>query len=153
MRRSKSCNARATTKDFEGDEVYVTKFASHTHPPDHEETKAEEVMRRIKRKAEDNPVAGPSGIIRDELRDLPSAVLIRLSERRNMKKAVRRLRRANLPANPKRITDLGELPERFLIHDNGEANSRILVFGTRRNLEVLARSSRWYLDRIFKVRH
>lgn len=78
MRRSKSCKARAVTKDFEGEEVYVTKFGSHTHPPDHEETQAEEVMQRIKRKAEDDPAAGPSGIIRDELRDLPSEVLSRI---------------------------------------------------------------------------
>lgn len=86
MRRRKSCNAWAITKDSEGDEIFVTKFGSQAHSLDHDETEAEEVMKKIKRKVEDDPAACPSGIIRDELRDIPSEFLRRLPERQIRKK-------------------------------------------------------------------
>lgn len=159
LRRSKSCRARAVTLG-DGAEVEVTKFSSHEHPPDQEQCQADQVMERMKRKAEDEPAAGPSKIIRDELRDVPAAVISRLPDRQNIKKVVRRVRRVALPPNPRRIEELGELPdrfrntlqgERFLISDNNEVNNRVIVFATRRNLELLSRSTRWYLDGTFKV--
>lgn len=157
-RRAKSCTARATTAP--GDVVTVLKFGKHSHPPDHEECRAEEVLESMKRQAANNPEQGPSAIIRDELRNVPVEVVARLPERRNIKKAVRRVRRVELPPNPTRITDLGELPdrfrltlqgERFLILDNGDDAQRVLAFATRRNLEVLARSAMWFLDGTFSV--
>ena len=79
---------------------------------------------------------------------------------------MRRQRRANLPPNPKSLSDLADVPERFqqtlarekfLIFDYNDdniedsENSRVLVFATSRNLEFLARSSTWFLDGTFKV--
>lgn len=160
LRRQKTCKARATTFGCEEGDVVMKKFGSHEHPPDHEDCQAQEALNRMKRKAEDDPAAGPSRIIRDELRNLPAPVINRLPERRNIKKAVRRVRRAALPPNPRRIEELGELPERFrntlqgekfLIFDNAHENNRVLVFATRRNLEILCRSAKWFLDGTFKV--
>ncbi|KAJ8671478.1 hypothetical protein QAD02_002737 [Eretmocerus hayati] len=117
-------------------------------------------------------------MLRTELANLSEEVLCQLPERRALKKALRRRRRRDLPPNPRVLEDLGELPERFwrtlgvasensLIHDSidrdgedsdkggeAEANylrSRVIVFGTRRNLELLSESLTWYVDGEFKV--
>lgn len=156
--RSKTCKARAVTVGEE-DNLVVTKCGNHEHPPDREECEAEVVMNRLKRKAEEEAAQPPALLLREELRNVPPAVISKLPERRNIKKALRRVRRIQLPPNPTSITTLGVLPERFqntlqgerfLIFDNG-LDDRVLVFATRRNLEVLARSSRWFLDGTFKV--
>jgi len=46
--------------------------------------------------------------------------------------------------------------EKFLIYDSLDDNSvsegRVVVFSTRRNLELLAKNDCWFLDGIFKVR-
>ncbi|KAF0707174.1 MULE domain-containing protein [Aphis craccivora] len=77
---------------------------------------------------------------------------------------MRQVRRKNLPPNPKTLFDLGTLPdqyqktltgEKFLIYDSLDDNSvsegRVVVFSTRRNLELLAKNDCWFLDGIFKV--
>lgn len=157
--KSKTCKARAVTVG-EGSNLVVTRCGDHEHPPDREECEAEKVMNRLKRKAEDEVALPPALILRDGLRNVPNGVIARLPERRNIKKALRRARRAELPANPTQIENLGRLPDRFrvslqgdrfLMSDNEEATKRVLVFGTRRNLEKLAKSSRWYMDGTFKV--
>lgn len=153
--RRKACTARATTVGN-----FVKSCGDHGHPPDREEAKAEEVEFRIKEEAERNPEKSISVILRDQLRDLDPGVLARLPERKNLKKMMRRQRRAEFPPNPTRITDLQDLPlryknslngETFLIYDNEEQNKRVLVFATRRNLELLAKSTTWFLDGTFKV--
>jgi len=73
--------------------------------------------------------------------------------------------RKNLPPNPKTLFDLGTLPnqyqkiltgETFLIYDSLDDNSvsegRVVVFSTRRNVELLAKSDCWFLDGTYKVR-
>ena len=158
--KSGACKARAVTVG-EGANLTVTKCGQHEHPPDREECEAEKVMNRLKRKAEDEVALPPSLLLREELRNVPPEVLAKLPERRNMKKALRRVRRVELPVNPVNIVDLGELPERFkvtlqgerfLMFDNDDGRKRMFVFGTRHNLEILAKSSRWYMDGRFKVR-
>lgn len=87
-----------------------------------------------------------------------------LPERENLKKSMRTIRRRNLPPNPRSIDELQEVPEsfrntltgdRFLIwdsNDSGAIEGRVLVFSTRRNVELLSQSKLWYLDGTFKVR-
>ena len=95
--------------------------------------------------------------------NLSAPALSQLPERENLKRAMRRRRRRDLPANPKSIEYLGVIPnrytttlvgERFLIYDSADdpdVSGRILVFSTRRNLEILARIPVWFLDGTFKV--
>ena len=45
LRRSKSCKARAVSIG-DGDEVVVTKFGTHEHPPDEEECLADQALQR-----------------------------------------------------------------------------------------------------------
>lgn len=163
--RRKECNARAITSY--GDEVPVIfkEPTNHSHAPNREETEAEVVKCRLKRTAEEHPELPPAQILRTELPSTSAGVLSQLPERENLKKAMRRQRRQNLPPNPKSLAELSDLPERFqktligekfLIYDSRDSedddnDSRVLVFATRKNLELLSKSEVWFLDGTFKV--
>ena len=84
--------------------------------------------------------------------------------RENLKKTVRRTRQDQLPPNPKSLADLQDLPpeytktfkdEAFLLYDSRSdpafEHGRVLVFSTRKNLEMLSKSSTWFVDGTFKV--
>lgn len=169
--RRGECTARATTT-IVNNEIVVLRESEHDHPPNKEEAQAQIHMLTLKRRAE-NPEAGlPSSMIRTELAGVSAGVLAHLPQTENLAKTIRRVKRSNLPPNPKSILDLTELPEeyqrtlsgdKFLLYDsahnelaldiNLEADKRVLVFGTRRNIEILATSNTWYLDGTFKVKY
>ena len=86
--------------------------------------------------------------MRAELASVSEGVLSQLPEREQLAKSMRRQRRANLPPNPKSLSDLASVPERF---QQTLAGEKFLLFDTRRNLEFLARSSTWFLDGTFRV--
>ncbi|KAE9523275.1 hypothetical protein AGLY_016223 [Aphis glycines] len=136
----------------------------HAHVPNQEECEAEIIKYSLKRKAEDQPQLPPAQILRTEMAGLSDGVLSQLPNRDNLKKSMRKVRRKNLPPNPKTLNDFGTLPDRyqktltgehFLIYDSLDDDSvnegRVVVFSTRRNLELLARSDCWFLDGTFKV--
>lgn len=166
--RQRECTARAITMQVR-EEVVVLKgprLSPHQHPPNREEAEAENVIRRLKRAAEEHPEQPPARILRNELRNVPSGVLAQLPERENLKKTMRRERRRYLPPNPKSLEDLEGIPDRFkrtlmgdnfMIYDSREVleeeegGSRVIVFATRRNIELLAKSEIWFLDGTFKV--
>eukprot|EP00102_Acyrthosiphon_pisum_P019707 XP_016656917.1 PREDICTED: uncharacterized protein LOC107882696 [Acyrthosiphon pisum] len=136
----------------------------HDHVPNQEECEAEIIKYSLKRKAEDQPQLPPAQILRTEMAGLSDGVLSQLPNRDNLKKSMRKVRRKNLPPNPKTLNDFGTLPDRyqktltgehFLIYDSLDDDSvnegRVVVFSTRRNLELLARSDCWFLVGTFKV--
>lgn len=153
--------------------------SKHSHPPNEEELQAEKITSKIKRKAAAHPEVPPAQVLRVELAGVSDGVLSQLPEREALKKQMRRERRKDLPPNPRSLSELGELPElyqktlqgeKFLIFDSRVAEDedddeddeeverdedsvapRALVFGTRQNLEVLCRSSAWFVDGTFKV--
>ena len=103
----------------------------------------------MKLEAEVHPERPPSGILRDEMQGLSQRVLARLPERENMKRAIRKARRRNLPPNPRTLAELQEVPERFqntltgekfLIfdtRDEGEDDGNVIVFATKRNFRYV----------------
>lgn len=178
--RTGLCAARAITNNPPAPtDVILLKGpeqSSHSHPPNQEEVEAEKITSRIKRKAAAHPEVPPAQILRVELAGVSDGVLSQLPEREALKKQVRRERRKDLPPNPRSLSELQELPdlyqktlqgEKFLIFDSRVAEDedededvqrdeetaadRTLVFGTRQNLEVLCRSSTWFIDGTFKV--
>lgn len=165
--RKKECRSRAITSlAREGEVPHIYKgpqHAPHEHPADPDESNAEIVKYRLKQEADKHPERPPSAIVREEMRDLSSRVISRLPERENLKRSVRTARRRNLPPNPKTLAELDELPERFAktltgerflifdTRDKGERDGRVIVFSTRRNLELLKESDVWFLDGTFKV--
>lgn len=164
--RAGVCNARAvTTTAAVGNALNVESGPStskHDHPPNQEQTKAEMFVQELKRKAEEHPEQPPRQLIRNELLGVPSGVLSQLPLREALRKTVRRVRTKNLPPNPRSMTDLQDLPaeykrtlqdEPFLLHDNRgtPGEGRVLVFATRKNIEVLCRSTIWFVDGTFDV--
>ena len=183
--RDKVCKARACTKIIDGT-VTVMKgpeTSRHAHPPNHDEVAAEKIKFRVKARATERatPAVILQGIcfscasvvicdyimpisIAEELAGASGRVLCHLPERENLKKAIRRKKRKDLPPNPNSLDELDDIPEnlqvtsigdRFLIYDSNDTedleNGRVLVFATRRNLELLNSSQMWYLDGTFKV--
>lgn len=93
-----------------------------------------------------------------------------------MKRTVGRRRNRNLPTNPKRLVDLGDIPEEFKVTKNNKKflcfdsyldedseddeddeaeedqrrrEKRILIYATKADLKILAASSTWYIDGTF----
>ena len=151
----------------------------HLHAPNQEEVGAVRLTQTLKRKAADNPGQPPSQILRAELPLVIEGILSQLPEREALAKAMRRERRLRLPTNPRSLQELRELPEefqrtlldeKFLMYDSRDEDSeeeegesedsdaeerpprdRVLVFSTRRNIELLCRSATWFLDGTFKT--
>lgn len=161
--RRRECKARAITTTDETGKIVVLKGPTqsiHTHPPDRAECAADKAMENMRIAVESNPTDPPLRVIREQFANLNEDVLSRLPERENIKKTLRRQRQLNLPPNPRNLADLRELPpmytvtssnERFLLYDSNDAESRVLVFATRKNLELLAESGIWFLDGTFSV--
>lgn len=138
--------------------------STHDHAPNRDEAEALVIKTSLKRKAEECPDRPPSAIVRAELEGLESNVLSMLPERENLKKTIRRTRRKHLPTNPKSVNELEDIPDRFqktltgdqfLLYDSRDNNDldhgRVIVFATKRNLEMLASSDVWFVDGTFKV--
>ena len=132
------CRARAVS-DGTGANVVLITEGVHDHAPDRELAEAEKVKFELKRRAEINPREGPSTILRDVLSQTTPGVIAHLPERANLKKSLRTVMIRNMPANPKNIDDLGEMPpeyrttatgEPFLMYDSareGEIPGRVLI--------------------------
>lgn len=112
-----------------------------------------------------------------ELQNVDSNVLAELPDRQNITKLIQRERSRGMPTNPKQVDQLGRIPDRFrktlagenfLLYDSFEdANAvtdlddeetnenehigRVLIFATKQNLCVLAKSKVWYVDGTFKT--
>lgn len=161
--RSRECRARAVSMLAADGAVIVIRGpleSTHSHPANEDECKSEEIVATLKRHAEEHPEQPPAQILRTQLSNVHPAVINQLPERDNLKRAMRRQRRRDLPPNPKTLQELPELPERykntligetFLLFDSGEGEDRVLVFATRRNIELLYSSDTWFLDGTFKV--
>ena len=83
-----------------------------------------------------------------------------LTLRESLKKTIRRERRRDFPVGPPSLADLAEKPgkyrktrtgDRFLLLDEQEEDARYVVFATRRNLTLLAKSRTWFVDGTFKT--
>lgn len=176
--KRKECSARAITVI---NVLRGPNESEHSHPPDREEVAAEKVTQRIKRKAVTQPELRPAQLLRCELQGASGAVLSQMPEQSALLQTVRRIRRKNSTPNPRSLTDLGELPdayqktllgEQFLMfnsltagHDDSDSDDeedemaddeeqpprRVLVFATRRNIELLCTSTVWFVDGTFKT--
>lgn len=103
-------------------------------------------------------------VITNATRGLDKATLASLPSEKSMVKMVNRYRNdARHPKNPRDVSEL-ILPEEYcktikgkkiLLYDsskeNGEDDSRFLIFGTKENLKFLAQCDHVYMDGTFSV--
>ncbi|KAJ8685810.1 hypothetical protein QAD02_021603 [Eretmocerus hayati] len=164
--RKGKCSARAGTVQS-GENITIIKGpdeSKHSHPAAPDEAKAEIIKLNLKRTAEEHPELPPTQIMRTQLAGMSAGVPSKLPERPNVNKALRKHRRREMPSNPQSLNEIETIPERFqktmdreefLIYDSHEDENfdqrfgRVIVFGTRRNLELLAKSDTWSIDGSF----
>ena len=141
----------------------------HAHPPNREECASEKLVSALKRKAEEHPHQRPGQLLRTELQGVSVGVLSKLPEQPALVRTIQRVKRKNMPATPNSLADLLEIPqtyqkalvgEQFLLYDSGskeeeeedeEGPRRVLVFTTRKNIELLCKCSMWFVDGTFKT--
>lgn len=167
--RMRECTARAVTLASTRPLDPITVLSGpttskHNHPPNPDGVKAQVVVEGVKKLAESQRTLPPSAIIRDAMAGVSQRVLSQLPERENLRQTICRQRRVNLPPNPKSLEELAALPdeytktsmdEQFVLHDNVDTRDddegRVIVFGTRKNVEILCTSRIWFLDGTFSV--
>ena len=129
----------------------------HNHPPDDTSIRLAKARQEMKTKATTTHDR-PSQIFAETVSNCSNAVKARLPTEHNVKRSIRRYRpQEPVPETlaelrlPDRLTQtLGDEPEQFLIHDNGaDSQSRVLVFATRDNLELLAAADTLFMDGTF----
>jgi hypothetical protein len=153
---SKKCPGRCHTSDNE-----VIKFTNnHNHVPDATTVPRRKVMLDIKEKATTSQATthqvlaqATVGISQAVAGQLPSTSLIKRTIQRT------RQREGRAPPCPTNLRDL-VIPEEFtqsssgepfLLFDSGPSEDRLLIFSTRRNLQLLAQCEHWYADGTFKT--
>lgn len=101
--------------------------SSHSHAPNREESTADKITTGIKRKAEEHPEQRPAQLLRNELQGVSPGVLSQMPEQPAIVRTIRRVRRRNMPANPKSLADIDVIPdlyqktlvgEQFLLYDS-----------------------------------
>jgi len=73
--------------------------SKHSHTPNQEESEAENLTVRIKRKAEQHPEQRPAQLLHSELQGTSCGVFSQLSEKTALVRRVRRVRQKKLPPN------------------------------------------------------
>ena len=141
--------------------VITKRTNEHLHEPNCHRFHCNEVKAGVKRRASETQEPTHS-IVASQLTNLSDESAIYLPKLDSFKKTICRARRkaANVPLEATSLDNL-ELPEvykrtnkgePFLHHDSGSAaqNTRILILGTKSNVEIVNTSSVWLADRTFK---
>ncbi|XP_031350480.1 uncharacterized protein LOC116176146 [Photinus pyralis] len=151
------CKARMSTQ---GERIVSHGKKEHNHVADVAKVECDKILNNIKDTAR-NTRDSPHVIVSDASVGVSLAIAGRLPSVDCMKKTIRNVRAKEnpgpvLPLHRRDIVfpelyTLTENQEIFLMFDSGPQDDRILIFSTRRNLQLLARSSHWYADGTFKV--
>lgn len=154
--RKTKCAARVTTVD----NTVVETWKEHNHSGDAAVIEAAHLLDTIRTRAETTNNR-PHTIISSVSRTCSPAAATQLPSVDAMKRTIRNIRKRNFngPVLPTHRRDIvfteeymtscnGEL---FLQFDSGPQDNRMLIFSTKRNLQLLARSEHWYADGTFKT--
>jgi hypothetical protein len=154
--RGLKCRARVHSSD---DEI-IKRIGEHNHVADAAANAATELINDLKNQARLTQDA-PHRIVAQASVGLSPAIAAKLPIPSLLKRTINRTRNAAgaPPPNPQTRLELQMPPEYcitennepFLLFDSGENAERILIFGTRRNLAMLALSQHWYADGTFKT--
>lgn len=150
------CKARITTLD----ETIAAGNTEHNHAADAAKVECDKILNTVKDIARTTRDA-PHVILSNVSVGVGVAVAGRLPCMASIKKTIRQVRAKEnpgpaIPLLRRDITVPGiytqtENQEQFLLFDSGPEDNRILIFSTRRNLQLLARSDHWYADGTFKT--
>lgn len=156
------CNGTASTNFNVHNGIFIMLGKPHLHEPNYAEIRVKELVRGIKRRAEINPNAPPSSILRDEVSSVAddNEVLMLMPQRTDVLRTINRIQGRHRPAIPVNLEDLMVSPpytttllgETFLQLDSGiDTQERILMFYTISGLERLCSSRMILADGTFKT--
>lgn len=163
--RQSSCRARLHNPiDNEDERHYVVKQA-HSHAPDSRKLGKKKVMTKIKQLSKTTKKS-TNDIISDSLKDVKKSTAAVIPPRVQLKNTVFRARHnPAIAQNPLKLSDLQltaefcktESGENFLLYDsetttleNGN-ESRLVMFGTKSNMDFLALCPEIFMDGTFTV--
>lgn len=155
-RRHNNCVARLHTS-LDGILHYKN---DHNHVPDAATIRAKQILAELKQSAA-NTSDTPLSIVATKTAGISSPIAARLPSVGSMKRMIQRKRQTTCyPLPVPHTLDALNIPheytrtfgnDNFLIFDSGAGPQRILIFGTDRNLELMARSNNWFADGTFKA--
>ncbi|KAG0424598.1 hypothetical protein HPB47_028193 [Ixodes persulcatus] len=133
----------------------------HNHASDVDGVKVTKVRMNLKRKERETSEP-PSKLLAQALCSSSAAVRANLGSLETVRRDLRQQRSRLRPAEPESTAKLevdgiwattgGEVPQPFLIYDNGsERRDRMLVFASSEQLRALSTSPTWYMDGTFSV--
>ena len=140
------------------DQQTILSSTPHSHPASEVDVKVAESKQKIK--ADLIEIAGAGGSTQPSiLRQLTGPERQNFGNPASVKRSFNRYIAQGRPVDPDTLANLfiqGTWAEdmdgdNFLIHDNGNNNNRIIVFGSDKCLEHLSNSSTWFMDGTFKV--
>ncbi|RWS19111.1 hypothetical protein B4U80_11385, partial [Leptotrombidium deliense] len=142
-----------------GNEV-VNEVNTHNHERRDIEIAAKHFIAEIKQQAV-TQMQTPQQILASTSTSLSSAVAGKLPNVQYLTRTIQRKRQKTANSLPK-ANSLMELRlsgeytktfknEEFILHDSGPQDERIILFGTQRNLDLLASSPHWFADGTFKT--
>lgn len=133
----------------------------HEHEASSVDIEVREIVRAIKRRAEESPNAPPTQIFIDEVASVSNPEIIaNLPQRNDLIRNINRIQNRNRPRNPLSLQDLSIQPpysktlngEQFVQFDSGEQDqNRFIIFYTNRNFERLCNSRTLLCDGTFKT--
>ena len=156
-RRNYGCNARIKVLD----DTIVDAINDHVHAPAMNHVEALRLRHGIKRKAIESQET-PQQIISSAMVDISDGAASIIPPMRTIRRCIRRYRQSvgiphpiplgssemDIPEGLK-LTTHGE---QFLLFDSGKgSSSRMLIYSTQTNLDLLHRSELWFADGTFKT--
>ena len=158
-RKNNKCQRSDTLQSVFAENAVTYHSDNHNHAPDPSKIVAKEVLGIMKSSSEFT--SAPAETVAQATASLPVEVLAVLPEIDSMKQMIRRKRNTHLPSfNPTNLKDL-EIPAvitltgksvQFLAFDSGpDTESRVLVFATDENMDILKQSAHWFSDGTFKT--
>lgn len=162
-RNSTGCPCKLNKPKDNDDPRHFRVKRTHSHAPDARKLGKKKVMTNIKHRAKTtrNPA---HQIISESLIDIPKAVSAEIVSTQQLVQTINRVRQD--PEAPKNPTTLAEIVfsekysktasgKDFILFDSGtfsdEDDNRIIIFGTRENLDFLAKCHSWYMDGTFNI--
>ena len=153
---TRKCHARVHTND----ESIIKRLGEHNHAGDIARVEAAKVINETKEKAITTQETTHC-IATQAYVGVSQAVAGQLPTPQYLKRNIQNARKvtAQVPANPVSLLELS-IPskyrithsnEPFLLFDSDDGSDRIIIFSTRRNLQLLSSTSNWYADGTFKT--
>ena len=146
-RNSKGCEAKVGFQEG----AYIREGLNHTHAPEVAYATRAKLGKIIREAARKDIFRHAGPIVDEALKQVPLGV--QLPPIDNLKRAVHRARAGLRPSHPTMKDfelDMRHVPVDFFRQDVMHEGERFLIFATKKQLELLAKSKSWFTDGTFK---